>query len=141
MRSNYSDDEEQFNSDDSVLGAAWDKVGAVSGEMDNFKYVDAMTNRMNDTDARLLRASIGDRPAPLGYLDESTAQNVAFTNEQHQENQKYIKKVSFDATGGGPSRKKKILDGGDMSRDGKTNVTTNMTVNSKTEISKNTTQG
>lgn len=31
---------------------------------DNYKYVDAMTNRLNETDARLLRASINERPLP-----------------------------------------------------------------------------
>jgi len=83
VRSTYSSDEEQFNSDDSVLGAARHKVGVVIGDMDNFKYVDAMANRMNETDARLLRGSIGDRDKDgVPGDNESTAQNAAFTNEQ-----------------------------------------------------------
>eukprot|EP00354_Favella_ehrenbergii_P006326 CAMPEP_0170456496 /NCGR_PEP_ID=MMETSP0123-20130129/4109_1 /TAXON_ID=182087 /ORGANISM="Favella ehrenbergii, Strain Fehren 1" /LENGTH=43 /DNA_ID= /DNA_START= /DNA_END= /DNA_ORIENTATION= len=42
-----------------------------------------MANRMNETDARLLRGSIGDRDKDgVPGDNESTAQNAAFTNEQ-----------------------------------------------------------
>ena len=49
---------------------------------DNYAYVDAMTNRLNETDARLLRASINEKPQtkagdneggqilPKSYTDE-----------------------------------------------------------------------
>ena len=69
MRSTYSSDEDQFNSDDSVLGAARHKVGVVIGNTDRFGYVDSMTKRMNDTDARLLRGAINDRPENLPRLN------------------------------------------------------------------------
>ena len=101
--------------------------------MDNFKYVDAMSNRMNDTDARLLRASIGERPGPQGQTpgdNESQMQNAAFTNEQFQTNQEYTKKVKFSPAVTGPPGRKNKLDAG-----GKTNVVTNMTVVNKNETS------
>lgn len=101
--------------------------------MDNFKYVDAMSNRMNDTDARLLRASIGERPGPKGQTPgdfESQMQNAAFTNEQFQTNQEYTKKVKFSPAVTGPPGRKNKLDAA-----GKTNMVTNMTVVNKNETS------
>ena len=60
-KSTYSSDEEHYLSDDSVK---WGRhqVGVVDRPHDNYKYVDAMTNRLNDTDLRLLRASINEKP-------------------------------------------------------------------------------
>ena len=101
--------------------------------MDNFKYVDAMSNRMNDTDARLLRAAIGERPGPQGQTpgdNESQMQNAAFTNEQFQTNQEYSKKVKFSPGVTGPPGRKNKLDAA-----GKTNMVTNMTVVNKNETS------
>ena len=62
LRSTYSSDEELFNSDDSVVNAARHKVGVIQTPYDNFAYVDAMTNRLNETDLRLLRGSVNDWP-------------------------------------------------------------------------------
>lgn len=62
VRSTYSsEEEEKFNSDDSV-DVAPDKLrfGAVNNQFETYKYVDAMTNRNNETDRRLLRASINN---------------------------------------------------------------------------------
>ena len=64
MRSTYSSEEEQekFNSDDSVDEPGRQKYGVVVKQHDRFNYVDAMTNRLNETDARLLRSSINNNP-------------------------------------------------------------------------------
>ena len=60
-KSTYSSDEEHYNSDDSIMGGA-DKHGMAVRPNDNYAYVDAMSNRLNETDARLLRASINEKP-------------------------------------------------------------------------------
>ena len=64
IRSAYSSDEEHYFSDDSVINIVKNqyKVGVADRENDNYAYVDAMVNRHNETDLRLLRASINDRP-------------------------------------------------------------------------------
>ena len=52
-----------FHSDDSVMGGVGaHQVGVAMHPNDNYQYVDAMTNRLNETDLRLLRASVNDRP-------------------------------------------------------------------------------
>ena len=63
IKSTYSSDEERYNSDDSVIpGKNQQQVGVVLRPNDGYAYVDAMTNRLNETDLRLLRASINERP-------------------------------------------------------------------------------
>ena len=63
IKSTYSDDEEHLHSDDSVMGGfGKHQVGVVTRPNDNYAYVDAMTNRLNETDLRLLRAAVNDRP-------------------------------------------------------------------------------
>jgi hypothetical protein len=46
-----------------IAGLGKHQVGVAVRPNDNYMYVDAMTNRLNDTDLRLLRASVNDRPA------------------------------------------------------------------------------
>ena len=61
FKSDYSSDEEKdFESDDSVIETNKAKVGVTSQHRDNLAYVDAMVNRHNPTDLRLLRASINE---------------------------------------------------------------------------------
>ena len=67
---------------------------------DNFAYVDAMTNRLNDSDLRLMRASVNDRPKELASADNEGGQIPnSYTNEQHMTNQAFEKKVSFSHPG------------------------------------------
>lgn len=96
MRSTYSDDEEKelYDSDDSVLGAGRHKVGVQVKEHDRFNYVDAMTNRFNESDARLLRAAINDEPKdkPIGSGDgdnETGRIPRSFTGELTSTNQAF----------------------------------------------------
>ena len=96
IKSTYSSDEEHFNSDDSVLGQ--NKVGVAIKPDDRYTYVDAMTNRLNETDLRLLRASINERPEPrkMGGDNEGGRHLPhSYTNEQHMTNQEFEKKVKF----------------------------------------------
>jgi uncharacterized membrane protein YdfJ with MMPL/SSD domain len=101
VKSTYSDDEEQFHSDDSVMGGyGKHKVGVTVHPNDNFAYVDAMTNRLNDSDLRLMRASVNDRPKELASADNEGGQIPnSYTNEQHMTNQAFEKKVSFSHPG------------------------------------------
>lgn len=88
-RSTYSSDEERFNSDDSVLGGfGAHGAGVVVKTNDNYAYVDAMTNRLNETDVRLLRASINDRPKDQPQGDnEGGSFPDKFLHEQELKNQ------------------------------------------------------
>ena len=97
IRSTYSDDEEQLHSDDSVIGGPGrHQVGVAVRPNDNYAYVDAMTNRLNDTDLRLLRASVNDRPQEQQAADNEGGQIPnSYTNEHHMSNQAYEKKVNF----------------------------------------------
>ena len=101
LRSTYSSDEEQFNSDDSVIDAGKHKVGVIQTPYDNFAYVDAMTNRLNETDLRLLRGSVNDWPegrdrkANNNDSEKGPLPN-SYTNEQSMSNQTYEKKVTFN---------------------------------------------
>ena len=78
MRSAYSSEEveQQFFSDDSVVGGGRqnNQVGVVDKPNDNFAYVDAMTNRLNVTDNRMLRAAINE--------DKQIKQKNAVDNER-----------------------------------------------------------
>jgi predicted RND superfamily exporter protein len=122
MRSTYSSDEELFNSDDSVMGGFGSrKVGVVVKNNDNFAYVDAMTNRLNETDLRLLRASINDRPQqnPAGD-NEGGSYPDKFLHEADLTNQDFERKVKFDARAKKPdNRKNQIV------AQGSTNITNN----------------
>jgi len=98
IRSVYSDDEEMFHSDDSVLDTAQNRVGVVKRGNDNYGYVDAMTNRLNETDLRLLRAAVNERPkvkAVGGGDVESVMLPSSYTNEHSQINQEFERKVKF----------------------------------------------
>jgi len=88
VRSTYSSEEDQFNSDDSVLGAARQKVGVTIGNQDRYPYVDSMTNRMNETDARLLRGAINDKPKDKPSLrdDENGLLASAYLTEKDSNN-------------------------------------------------------
>lgn len=80
MRSAYSSEEveQQFFSDDSVGGGHQNnQVGVVDKPNDNFAYVDAMTNRLNATDNRMLRAAINE--------DKQIKQKNAVDNERGQQ--------------------------------------------------------
>ena len=60
-----------WNSDDSVIGGIGaHKVGVTDKTTDQMLYVDAMTNRLNENDLRLLRSSINDKPADQGGDNE-----------------------------------------------------------------------
>ena len=87
VHSTYSSDEEQWNSDDSVLGK--NKIGVAIKPDDRFTYVDAMTNRLNETDLRLLRASINERPEKHKTGGDNEGGRIVrsnFSNEQHMTN-------------------------------------------------------
>ena len=79
----YSSDEEHPVSDDSILdGVGKHQVGVAARPNDNYAYVDAMTNRLNETDARLLRAAIGEREGAQRSGDNEGGQlRSSFTNE------------------------------------------------------------
>ena len=142
VRSTYSSDEEreQWNSDDSV-DEAGKSFGVHLKSHDRYTYVDAMTNRLNETDARLLRASINnkEKKKPLGHLNgvdpENGILNEDYTNEQNMTNQGFTKKVSFGPNDGQPQ--------GPPPRKPKINVTKNTTVitsganNGATDTSRN----
>lgn len=56
---------------------------------DRFTYVDAMTNRLNETDLRLLRASINERPekhSKTGGDNEGGRIVPNYGNEGHMTN-------------------------------------------------------
>ena len=61
--SEYSDDEEKYDSDDSIIEAERNrtKVGVASQHRDGMQYVDTLVNRHNPTDVRLLRKSINKK--------------------------------------------------------------------------------
>jgi len=126
MRSTYSSDEEIFNSDDSVMGGFGSrKVGVVVKNNDNFAYVDAMTNRLNETDLRLLRASINDRPKPNPAGDnEGGSFPDKFLHEQELTNQDFERKVKFDPRAKRPDNRKNQVS---ASNQGNTNITNNYT--------------
>jgi len=88
IKSTYSDDEDRFDSDDSVMGGhGKHQVGVAMHPNDNYAYVDAMTNRLNETDLRLLRASVNDRPKEhQGGDNEGGTIPNSYTNEQQMSN-------------------------------------------------------
>jgi len=98
VRSTYSSDEERFNSDDSVVGGFGKHgVGVVVKTNDNYAYVDAMTKRLNETDIRLLRASINDRPKQNTAGDnEGGSLPDRFIHEEEETNQRFEYKPKVD---------------------------------------------
>lgn len=112
VRSTYSSDEEHFNSDDSVLGGFGKHgVGVVVKANDNYAYVDAMTKRLNETDIRLLRASINDRPQKNtagdnegGSLPDRFIHEEDFTNQPFE----YKPKVDLHAQKSAANRKNQV---------------------------------
>lgn len=104
FKSDYSSDEERgADSDDSVIDGNRAKVGVTAQHKDNLGYVDAMVNRHNPTDLRLLRASINE------HAGKSTKRNGRATDagrgtpgandygdEADTENQEFTKKIAFE---------------------------------------------
>ena len=58
MHSKYSDDELYLSDESFKEGVAKYRVGIAVQHKDQMGYVDKMTNRLNDTDLRLLRHSV-----------------------------------------------------------------------------------
>ena len=83
VHSKYSD-EELNKSDDSIAdGVGKHQVAVVSTLKDNMVYVDKMTDRLNETDLRLLRHSINqDYEKDNEKYDESKATNQEFSMQE-----------------------------------------------------------
>ena len=68
-----------------MIDAGKHRVGVIQTPYDNFAYVDAMTNRLNETDLRLLRGSVNDWPEGRNrrgsQSDAEKGQASAYTNE------------------------------------------------------------
>ena len=62
VHSKYTDDELNGNmTDDSIVnGVGRHQVSVSKGHKDKMEYVDKMTDRLNDTDLRLLKHSINE---------------------------------------------------------------------------------
>ena len=99
FKSDYSSDEEKdIDSDDSAIEKNKARVGVTAAHRDNHNYVDAMVNRHNETDQRLLRASLNDKhPSETGQHSKNTeAQPPDYSYEADMENQEFTKKIDFD---------------------------------------------
>ncbi len=72
-------------------------MGVAARDNDNYAYVDAMTNRLNDTDLRLLRASVNERPKALKQVGDNEGGQFPnnYTDEHHLNNQVFERKVKF----------------------------------------------
>ena len=94
FKSDYSSDEEKdIDSDDSAIEQNKARVGVTAAHRDNMQYVDTMVNRHNQTDLRLLRASINEKevkPPKGGQESKTTDQgktvSYANTDEADMEN-------------------------------------------------------
>ena len=90
-----SSEDERFFSDDSVANG--NKVGVLDKPNYGNRFVDAMNDRRNDTDMRLMTNAVTEKDFEGGVPLKRNGGFGLYTNERKLKNQPFERKVKFNA--------------------------------------------